>query len=191
MEPRLSSSKKWTPVPQDYKDQVMDVLKSSFAAETARGEWIFEGHIYAEELLLRIGFLERGRLRQINFEISIQFRAGKDNVPDLLGLGVDVGASLLEDAFKAENDSEFPRTWQEFTVERRAVFIQYSAVNSRLEEEADRLLGIQEEGLIRATDSTEDAAELLKHLKKTVGIDEDDDLDIDDEDDDIPKKPVH
>ena len=175
MEPRLSTSKKWTPVPEDYKNQVLNVLKTSFVDETKRGEWVFEGRIYAEELLLRVGFLENGRLKQLNFEISIQFKAGKDNVHDLLGLAVDVGASLLEDAFKSEDDADFPKIWQEFVVERRPIYIQYSAVNTKLEEEADRLLGLNQDGLVRQS-TDEDAAELIKSLKEKLGLNPDEDL---------------
>jgi hypothetical protein len=173
MEPRLPTSQKWTRVPADYADQVVAALAKSFPAQSEKGEWIFEGRIYPEELFLVVGYLQTGRLKQVNFEVSLQYRAGVDNVPDLLNLAVDVGASLLEEAFKADSDADFPRVWQEYTIEKRAVYIQYTVENTKLEREADKLLGLDQEqqGLVQGTDAEDDAEALLEALKAKLGVD--------------------
>lgn len=173
MEPRLSSSKKWTSIPGDYVNQVQSVLSETFAMHTEIKEWIAEGRIYSDELLLRVGFLEKGRLAQVNFEMSIQYKAQKDNVFELLNLAVDVGASLIEEYFAAQSDQDFPKIWQPFKIENREVYIQYSGVNSRLEAEADRLLGIDSSQLV--TDGEEDDSdELLRQIKNKIGLDDGD-----------------
>lgn len=185
MEPRLKSSKKWTDIPKDYLKQVQGALKQSFPVQSKGGEWITEGRIYPSELLVRVGYLEKGRLHQANFEVSIEYDAKKDNVPDLLGLAIDVGASLLEEYFGAESNDDFPRLWQQFDVEKRQVFIQFSGTNSKLESEADRILGLKGDEMLQG-EADDDSEEMLKEIKARIGLDPDapsDNLDDDDDDD--------
>src|SRR5689334_12140086 len=114
MEPRRSKSPKWTQLPKDYVTQVVSALRKSFADETKSGKFVVEGRIYPDELLIRMGFLENGRLRQTNFEISIDYKPGKDDAVKLLNLAVDVGATMLEELFSATDDKDFPRVWKPF-----------------------------------------------------------------------------
>ena len=57
VEPRLASSKKWTPIPADYTKQVVEALNESFASEIRSGKFVVEGRIYSGELLLSMGYL--------------------------------------------------------------------------------------------------------------------------------------
>ncbi len=173
MKPRLETSKNWTAVPQDYVRQVLEVLHSNFKSDQVEGEFFFEGRIYAQELLVRLGFLAKGRLKQINFEISLQYQPGKDNVPDLLGLTVDAGANLLEEALRSEFADQFSPVWQEMIFEKRPLYIQYSGTNTKLEDEANRLLGMDSEGLVHEQESEEAEAKILEELKSQLGLVED------------------
>lgn len=176
MEPRLKSSKKWTDIPKDYLKQVQGALKQSFPIQSKAGEWIAEGRIYPTELLIRMGYLEKGRLHQANFEISVEYDAKKDNVTDLLALAIDVGASLLEEYFGAESNEDFPRLWQPFDVEKRQVFIQFSGTNSKLESEADRILGLKDDDMVKG-EGEDESEEMLRAIKARIGLDPDDDSD--------------
>lgn len=172
MEPRRSKSSKSSALPKDYVKQVVDALKESFADETKSGKFIVEGRIFPDEILIRMGFLENGRLRQTNFEISVDYKAGKDDTVKLLNLAVDVGATMLEELFSATDDADFPRTWKSYEVEGREVFLQFSSINSQLDKEAAKLLGEDPDQLVQ---SDEDAEE-LEAIKAKLGIsDEDDD----------------
>jgi len=181
MEPRLKKSNKWTAIPKDYLKQVQNALKQNFPIQTKAGEWIAEGRIYPSELLIRLGYLEKGRLHQANFEVSIEYDAKKDNVTDLLGLAIDVGASLLEEYFGADSSDDFPRLWQAFDVEKRQVFIQFSGTNTKLENEANRILGLKDDDLVHGDDA-EDSEEMLKAIKAKIGLDPDDSGEDDDGD---------
>ena len=167
MEPRLSSSKKWTSFPKEYLKQIQEVFNKSFKLHLERGKILAEGRIYKEELLLRVGFLENKRLKQSNFEISIQFNKQKENAVKLIYLAIDVAATMMDEFFMAETDDDFPRIWKEFEVENKKIHIQYSVVNTALEEEADRLLGIKDDNLIQDADEEE-----LEAVKAQLGLDD-------------------
>ncbi|MBX7231839.1 MAG: hypothetical protein K1X29_07110 [Bdellovibrionales bacterium] len=191
MEPRSQTSARWTPLPKDFIQQVNEALIKSFTNQAKKGSFIIEGRIYPKELLVRIGFLEKGRLHQQNFEISIDYLPGKDDAYKTLGLAVDVGATMLEELFSSENDLDFPRLWQSFQIEGRDVYIQFSSINSRLETEAEKLLSLAEDRLVHEDDLlaehsifTEDEQRsldglspyensLLSSIKSNLGLGED------------------
>lgn len=192
MEPRKSRASKWTELPKDYIKQVGNALRESFADEIKTGRFIVEGRIYSDELLIRMGFLEKGRLRQRNFEMSMDYRPGKDDTLKLLNLAVDVGATMLEELFSSASDLDFPRTWQPFEVEGRTVYVQFSADNSELEQAADELLGRADPSLVKDAPPVDEDEEILKELQKKMGLDDvendypDDEDSSNDDDDGAP-----
>src|SRR5687767_3500911 len=99
MTPRLPTSKKWTALPAELCTQIRDVFAESFAEPAARGQILVEGRIYPEELLLRVGYLEKGRLRQSNFEISLDFDANKQNALEHIHFAIDCAASMMQEFF--------------------------------------------------------------------------------------------
>jgi hypothetical protein len=169
MEPRKSRATKWTALPKDYTKQVVEALRESFQDEIKSGKFIVEGRIYPDELLINMGFLENGRLRQTNFQLSAEYKAGKDDVVKLLNLIMDVGATMLEELFASTDDHEFPRTWQPFEVEKKLIYIQFSAENTDLEKKADKFLGAAGKKLIKE-DNEED--EELAGIKRKLGVDD-------------------
>ncbi|MEK7356968.1 MAG: hypothetical protein AAB250_10995, partial [Bdellovibrionota bacterium] len=66
--PRLATSTKSTLVPPEFLAKVIGVFEKQFEVE---GEFIADGAIFPQELVLRVGYLEPGRLKQINFEASM------------------------------------------------------------------------------------------------------------------------
>lgn len=191
MDPRKEKGR-WTAVPKDYIKQVSNALRESFADESKSGKFIVEGRIYKDELLLRMGFLEKGRIRQTNFEMSMDFKAGKDDTLKLLNLAVDVGATMLEELFSSTEDQDFPRTWQPFEVEGRTVYVQFSSENSELDAAANEILGAADENLVKEASPDDDDEEVLKSLKKQIGVDDIDEGDYpDDEDPEDPPPTKH
>lgn len=172
MEPRRSRSAKWTNLPSDYTKQVVDALRESFRDEAKSGTFVVEGRIYADEILLSMGFLEKGRLRQTNFEISVDYKAGKEDTMKLLNLAMDVGATMLEELFASPSDADFPRTWQPFEVEGKILHLQFSATNTDLEKQADELLGKDSGRLVEGEDELGEE-ESLESIKRRLGVDDD------------------
>lgn len=179
MNPRLPTSIKWTGLPTEFADKVRKVFADNFKAEAAAGQFIVEGRIYPEEIVIRIGYLENGRLKQVNFEASSAYSKEANNAFDKLYLCVDAIASMMEEAFEAEEeDVEFPLTWREYDFEGQPVFLQHSTVNSQLEAEADRILGLGGEGLLKEEfidDEAKDAmdaavvdTDLAKEIQKKI-----------------------
>ena len=171
MQPRLPSSLKWTPVPSDFDAKVISVFTDQFPSEADAGEFVAEGRLYAEEILLRVGYLEKGRLRQLNFETSISYSQEKKNATERLYRCVDAAASMMEEYFVSLERSagagavedglpealDLPSQWRPYEFEGETIYMQTSTVNSRLENEADRLLGLADESLVQDPGETEDA----------------------------------
>jgi hypothetical protein len=159
MIPRLKSSKKWTALPLELCTQICDVYTESFPTESKVGQFVVEGRIYGQELLFRAGYLEKGRLRQLNIEVSVDFDANKQNALELIYFTVDCAASMIQEVFSKEQDLEdFPHQWKSFKIEKKNVFLQVSTVNSSLESEADRLLNsATHDHLVNEDDEIDDA----------------------------------
>ena len=127
------------------------VFAQNFLEEAERGQFAIDGRIYPNEIIVRAGFLEAGRLRQTNFEVSIDrsadLSAGQNTMAQLY-LGIDVLGSVFETHFEhlhneEENDVDYPMHWEEFEFDDSKVFLRFSTVNTSLEEAADRLLNLR------------------------------------------------
>lgn len=163
MKPRLPSSKKWTPFPKEFSEQIQNVFKENFSKELKKAELIVEGRIYTQEVLLRVGYLEAGRLKQANFEISVEYSAKTNDAVDRINDAVDAAASMMMEYFEVEQDPDqehdFPLSWKEVPFNNQKLFMQFSTVNSKLEAEADALLGTTEESLVKTDDTVEEPIE--------------------------------
>ncbi len=143
MEPRLKTSKKWTPYPAELLGQIREVVEVFFADyEVGDGKFMIEGEIYPEEILLRIGISRPGQLRQDNFEASLQYDSQKDKSMDLINIMTDflgeAWINFLEDEPEIE---DLPRQWQKNNFEKREIYLRYTTNNTDLEAQANALLG--------------------------------------------------
>lgn len=89
MEPRLDSSKKWTALPEEYSDKILEVLNENFKQQSEIGKFYVEGRIYQEEILIRLGYLANGRLVQANAEASCAYDFKKDKVQAIVEASID------------------------------------------------------------------------------------------------------
>lgn len=161
MHPRLKSSTKWTNLPQDVTSQIQKVFEQNFQKELGQSKIIVEGRLYPHEILLRVGYLEKGRLTQNNFEVSVDYHSENENSAlENIHLCVDVAASLLTEHFEAEGDLEIPTSWTEFPFEDKKVWLQFSTENTSLEKQANELLGEWDDSLVQeALDAEEEEYE--------------------------------
>ncbi len=185
MEPRLKTSKKWTSLPKDFLSQIRAALKENFALQIGKGQVEVDGRIYPEEIVIRVGYRTPGTLKQRSWDVSVGYKKDKDQVLKILNFAVDAGASLFDQLFSAESDEDFPRLWQEIDFEGRKIHIQYTTVNSELESEADRLLGLAKNDLAQGEWDEEIDAEMVK---AGLGLDTDDE---DEEPSSIPPRKKH
>lgn len=200
--PRLASSLKWSSLPGEFTDKVEEVFKNQFQPEARNGDFLVDGWIYPEEVIVRVGYLEKGRLRQINFEASVDLKTSPETSPvssvldpiaaeldsevelepatgdesgddstyesessgetktmGRLMVCIDAIGSLMEEYFELDDEEEMdiPFHWRPYEFEGETVYLQHSTVNTRLEEEADRILGLLEDKLIQEGLVSEDA----------------------------------
>ncbi len=191
MQPRLKSSKKWTNLPPDVATQIQDVFEKNFQKELGKARLIVEGRLYPQEILLRVGYAEPGRLVQNNFEISMDYVPEDESAAlNTIHLCVDVAASLLTEHFDAEEEGqlEIPAIWTKFPFEETEVWIQYTTENSTLEKQANEILGEWDDSLVHLEEDDEenefDDSETEADVPPDADADTDDDSDTDPEDDD-------
>ena len=169
MDPRLKSSNTWSALPGDVTKMILKLLKEQFTKRVPNGVFHSEGRIYQNEVLLRIGFLSQGDIKQNNFEGSIEYKPGSEKVVDCIQHLYHATASMME-TFFAQPDTNFPEDWLEFDVEEKTVYLRHSSVNTALEAEADKLLGSEETALINKNSEAE-----LEEIKASVGLSKEDD----------------
>lgn len=191
MQPRLPTSLQWTPLPLEFSEKLIQVFSENFSEQAANGEFVVDGRIYPQEILVRIGYLPKGRLRQVNFEASMDYTVEKakegsqeQTAYKAIYACVDMLGSVWEEYFAspATEEVEFPLTWQAYDFEDAIVWLQHSTVNTRLEAEADKWLkaaedkalvyddGISDDALSRAIVDTELAEEVQKEIRKGPSI---------------------
>ena len=84
MEPTLKSSIKWVALPKEYCQVVREIFESNYSEKMQGGELLVEGRIYREEIVLRVGYLPQGSIRQSNFEGSVDFYLQKEKAMECL-----------------------------------------------------------------------------------------------------------
>lgn len=183
MQPRLKSSTKWTNLPQDVASQIQNVFEQNFQKELGNARVIVEGRLYPQEIVLRVGYIEPGRLTQNNFEISMDYNPESENSAlDTIHILVDVAASLLTEHFEDnEGELEIPNIWTEFPFEEHKVWLQHSTENTSLEKQANELLGEWDDSLVQEI-SDEEAEE---DIGEEIIENETDDADFDDAETDL------
>lgn len=172
MQPRLSSSRKWTALPNELLTQVRSIFTESFQSHIGESSIHAEGRIYPQEILMGVSLVPREGLKQSGFEISLPYQKSKDNVLKLVHLALDAFGSLFEQYFAADDDQEFPRIWQEAELDGRKIYFQYTTTNTSLEAEADRLLGDAGKDDLAQGDWDEEVDP--EQIKASLGIDPED-----------------
>lgn len=180
MKPRLTKSKKWTALPAEYLKQIETVFIEGFAAQLTGHKLMIEGRIYSEEILLRVGILEKGRLAQRNFEVSINYSPKTKDAVERIHNAIDAAASMMNEHFEDPENDDFPRTWKEYDFDNQKVYLQYSTVNSELEAQADALLGEADSDLVIEEAETEDALEAADEILPSSS---EEDIELETEDD--------
>lgn len=193
MNPRLKSSKKWTNFPKEYSDQIQTVFNENFAQYLDNAELIIEGRIYTEEIVLRVGYCEEGRLAHANFEVSMNYSQEQQDAIKRIHNCVDAAAAMMVDYFENDGEVDFPYVWKEVPFQGKKLYLQFTTENTNLEAEANKLLGVDDESMVFEEDESEDA---LSHAEQSEELspprDEEDYQDPEgDDDEDDKKKKLH
>ncbi|MEK6628909.1 MAG: hypothetical protein AABY53_09805 [Bdellovibrionota bacterium] len=174
MNPRKKESKKWSAIPSELAKQIKAVFEESFSAHLTGKSLKVEGRIYPTELLMRIGINTKGELRFQNFEVSIDHNPTTQDTIQKITVAVDALASLMVDYFDKEENNEMPLTWHEYPFDNEKLWLQFSSTNSDIEQQANKLLGIDEENAL-LVETLEDMEEL--QIPEEDEIPEDEDID--------------
>jgi hypothetical protein len=166
--PRLASSREWSPYPSEYAQKILEVLNQTYPRALKDGRFVVEGRIYREEILLRVGYVHPKQLTQINFETSIDFDYIKQTAQDRIGLSVDAAGILFDEYFENLDDLyDYPRQWEAMEIGEQTLYIQFSTINTELEKEANRLLGLTDPALVNELSDSESEDALNKAIIDT------------------------
>lgn len=167
MQPRLKSSQKWTELPSEYIHQIRKAFMEHFGDQIAAGKLIIEGRVYPHEILLRVGYLETGRITQTNFEVSMDYKP--ENAVERIHNCIDAAASMMLEYFEADGEVDFPYTWKPYPFQDQTIYLQFSTENSELEAAADRILGDSNNDLVHENPENEDALTIAETDEELSG----------------------
>tara|TARA_B100000609_G_scaffold136461_1_gene109233 strand:- start:85062 stop:85613 length:552 start_codon:yes stop_codon:yes gene_type:complete len=173
VQPRKKTSTKRTSIPNELLEQIEDLILSNFRDQLKRRIPVVSGSIFPEEIVLGVGLQVPKQLKNPRFDVSVDYNPKKDNAQKMIHLCVDVLGGLFEKLVLEEADEDFPRIWESFEFENRKVYIQYGTTNLNLEAEADALLGLDNEDLMKFDDEDE-ALESADSIKSRLGFSDDD-----------------
>lgn len=177
--PRYKSSQKWTEFPPELTQEISTIFKQNFEKQLGNNTKIHvSGRVYPKEILLRVGLHKKGELKYQNFEVSLDHENKQEQVIQMIYLAVDAIASLMLEYFENDETHELPYSWMEYPFNGKKVWLQFSTENPDLQAEADKLLGIHDESLLKnaedersedALDATEEEFdELVEKLEPTI-----------------------
>lgn len=152
MDPRNSSSlkHKYQPVPKDFLKLVKETFQEKHADFLADKTLIVDGAIFPDELILVVGLKNKNeKIRQINFECSLDYKVDYENdddgkVLEKIHLGIDALDAMFAEYAEADGDIEMPKLWTEFDFEDQKIFLKSSSDNIELEKAADEFLRLHD-----------------------------------------------
>ena len=156
MNPRKKESKKWSAIPAEFSDQIKTVFEQNFQNFLKDLSIKVQGRIYPTEIVLRVGLHKKGELRHRNFEVSLDHSSVQQNTIQKIHLAVDAIGSLMVEYFEADEAVDLPYVWREVPFEKEAVYFQFTTENPDLEEEANKLLGVESKHLINEDESDDE-----------------------------------
>ncbi len=179
MNPRYKTSKKWTELPAELTQEISSLFRQNFEKQIEKTTEIkVAGRIYPQEILLRVGLHKKGELRYSNFEVSLDHNNDQQQVVQLIYVAVDAIASLMVEFFENDEEIELPYSWMEYPFNGKKVWLQFSTENPDLQAEADKLLGLHDDALLKNAEdersedaldaSEEEFDELVENLEPTM-----------------------
>jgi len=144
---RKESSKTGKSIPQDWLDNLAQMLDETYAEECKKHDRYFDvyGQIYTEELLLVVSWLSEKDLtsapvtcflscdpEQMNDETKV--KKTQQSYIDVVGL-------FFDEIFSTDDWTEFEPNWQEVSYKHENYFFKISRENINLTLEANKLLG--------------------------------------------------
>lgn len=141
LSPRNEEKKSYTRLPPAFLETVQEVFDGAFEDQSKEGEFIVLGQAYQGEVVLRVGYLKKNSIAQINFDTSIDVPESASEILPLIEEMVYGTKELFVDYFKNNNLENFSYHWNPLQTSSKGLFYKYDTTNTKLEEEANSLLG--------------------------------------------------
>ncbi len=140
MTPRDEKNTAYTTFPEELLIAVQDHFTEEFLNEAESGDFFSFGRIYQNEIVLRVGYLKKGSISQVNFDTSTESSNSQAGIITSIEDLVFGTKELFVDYFKNKNLEHFSYHWNPLNSSSK-VHYKFDATNTGLESQADALLG--------------------------------------------------
>jgi len=143
IEPKNKNNSAFTKLPLELLETISEVFNENFEEQARSGEFVTFGQVHQSELILRVGYLEKGTIKQVNFDTSNVASGSEAQIIASLEEMVFATKELFLDYFKNSNLENFSYHWNPLTASEKSgqVYYKLDMTNTELEKQANALLG--------------------------------------------------
>ena len=171
IQPKNTNNKTYASLPTEVIRGVEKELSENFEEAARTGAFLCQIRIYRTEMILRAGYIKKGEIRQVNFDLSKEVFPEKPEPTETLELLIATSKELFHSFFKEERIEDFSPLWAK--VSGSNISYRYDGTNTELESKANELLGekaleFDSEQMIRGDFSElKELEEVIETLKKS------------------------
>ena len=141
IQPKNANNKTYASLPIEVTKAVADELSETFEEASNKGLFLCQIRVFRTEMILRAGYIKKGEIKQVNFDVSKDVQPDKPEPVKTLELLVAASKELFHAYFKDERIEDFSPLWAEYT--NADISYRYDGTNTELETKANELLGEQ------------------------------------------------
>lgn len=171
IQPKNTNNKTYANLPNEVTKAVEEELSEVFEGPAAKGDFLCQIRVYRTEMVLRVGYIKKNEIKQVNFDLSKEVIPEKPEPVKTLELLVAASKELFHGYFKNERIEDFSPLWADLSDSK--ISYRYDGTNTELESKANELLGeealdVSGEQMIQGDFSELEAIEeIVKTLKKS------------------------
>ena len=169
IQPKNTNNKTYASLPVEVTQAVEKELSQTFEEIAKTGTFFCQIRIYRTEMVLRSGYVKKGEIRQVNFDLSKKIVPEKPEPVKTLEFLIAASKDLFHTYFKHKRTEEFSPVWADFSgtnfsgtnfsesnfsetnfsesnfsetnFSESDISYRYDATNTKLESKANELLG--------------------------------------------------
>lgn len=138
--PKNEKNKAYTNFPEELLNAIKDSFSEDFEPQTKDGSFLSFGRIYQSEIVLRLGYLQKDSITQINFDTTIEASGSEASIISAVENLVFSTKELFIDYFKHQDLNNFSYHWNPMNNSSKVSY-KLDPSNTSLESQADALLG--------------------------------------------------
>ena len=115
IQPKNTNNKTYASLPVEVTQAVEKELSQTFEEIAKTGTFFCQIRIYRTEMVLRSGYVKKGEIRQVNFDLSKKIIPEKPEPVKTLEFLIAASKDLFHTYFKHKRTEEFSPVWADFS----------------------------------------------------------------------------